>query len=79
MTVNDEVFEVVVDVGGKLTVDDEDVEVAVDVGGEMTVDDGDVTVAVDIVGFCYLVKIWKNAVVMHMTVLDAGVFAFHGC
>ena len=33
----------------------------------------------DIVGFCYLVKIWKNAVVMHMTVLDAGVFAFHGC
>ena len=26
----------------------------------------------DIVGFCYLVKIWKNAVVMHMTVLDAG-------
>ena len=45
VTVNYEVFEVVVDVGGKLTVDDadvkltvddEDVEVAVDVGGEMT-------------------------------------------
>ena len=29
----------------------------------------------DIVGFCYLVKIWKNAVVMHMTVCDAGFFS----
>ena len=38
VTVNDEVFEVVVDVGGKLTVDDADVK--------LTVDDEDVEVAV---------------------------------
>ena len=49
VTVNDEVFEVVVDVGGKLTVDDADVKLTVDDADvKLTVDDEDVEVAVDV-------------------------------